>query len=148
MRRFRFHLGTLVMLVLLLGVGFAALRESNETWDCSTFSITLGLSFDLDPARRPSNRDEAGILARVRPVRLDYLGLSLVPSIESRLITTKVLAFSTPRCRGRSQRISRTSTTTDGNGPLRPQTIHIRNKAALFSKGYSGCRTEPTDGLA
>ena len=33
MRRFRFHLGTLVILVLLLGVGFAALRESDETWD-------------------------------------------------------------------------------------------------------------------
>src|ERR1017187_6400229 len=43
MRRFRFHLGTLVILVLLLGVGFAALRESNEIWDSSIFIITLGL---------------------------------------------------------------------------------------------------------
>ena len=55
MRRFRFHLGTLVILVLLLGVGFAALRESNEIWDSSIFSITLGASIDLDPARHPSN---------------------------------------------------------------------------------------------
>src|SRR5271166_1257131 len=41
MRRFRFHIGTLVILVLLLGVGFADLRESNETWDSSIFSLTL-----------------------------------------------------------------------------------------------------------
>ena len=40
MRRFRFHIGTLVILVLLLGVGFAALRESNETWDSSIFSLS------------------------------------------------------------------------------------------------------------
>ena len=44
MRRFRFHLGTLVILILLLGVGFAALRESNDTWDNSIFSITLACS--------------------------------------------------------------------------------------------------------
>ena len=43
MRRFRFHLGTLVILVLLLGVGFAALRESDETWDSIIFSLTLGV---------------------------------------------------------------------------------------------------------
>ena len=43
MRRFRFHIGTLVILVLLLGVGFAARRESNETWDSNIFSLTLGM---------------------------------------------------------------------------------------------------------
>ena len=32
MRRFRFHIRTLVIVVLFLGVGFAALRES---WDRS-----------------------------------------------------------------------------------------------------------------
>jgi hypothetical protein len=31
MRRLRFHIATLVILVLVLGVGFAALRESNDT---------------------------------------------------------------------------------------------------------------------
>jgi hypothetical protein len=43
MKRFRFHLGTLVILVLLLGVSFAALRESNDIWDSSIFSITIGV---------------------------------------------------------------------------------------------------------
>ena len=43
MRPFRFHIGTLLILVLILGVGFAALRESNEIWDSSIFSLTLGM---------------------------------------------------------------------------------------------------------
>ena len=55
MRRFRFHLGTLVIVVLVLGVGFAALRESNEIWDSGVFTLTLGVLLIFDPARRPSN---------------------------------------------------------------------------------------------
>ena len=41
MRRFRFHLGTLVILILFSGVGLAALRESNDKWDSSIFTLTL-----------------------------------------------------------------------------------------------------------
>jgi len=93
MRHFRFHIGTIVILILLLAVGFAALRESNATWDSSIFSLTLGVLLI------------AIVLAVHRPVSRrafwlgfalfgsTYLGLSLVPSIESRLITTKALAF-------------------------------------------------------
>jgi hypothetical protein len=43
MRRFRFHLGTLVILVLLLGVGFAGLKESSDLWDSAILSITIGV---------------------------------------------------------------------------------------------------------
>ena len=43
MRRFRFHLGTLVILVLVLGISFAALRESNEIWDSSVFTSLIGV---------------------------------------------------------------------------------------------------------
>ena len=93
MRHFRFHLGTLVILVLLMGVGFAALRESNEIWDSSIFSITLGvLLISILLAIHRTERT-TGILAGVRSVRLDLPGASLVPSIESRLITTKALAY-------------------------------------------------------
>ena len=41
MRRFRFRLGTLLILILVLGVGFAALRESNDTWDSGVFTLAL-----------------------------------------------------------------------------------------------------------
>ena len=70
MRRFRFHLGTLVILVLFLGVGFAALRESNETWNSITFSITLAvlLTSILLAIHRTGKR--TGILAGIRSVRV------------------------------------------------------------------------------
>jgi hypothetical protein len=41
MRRFRFHLGTLLLIILLVSVGFAALRESNETWQSSLFAVMI-----------------------------------------------------------------------------------------------------------
>ena len=41
MRRFRFHLGTLLLMVLVVGVGFAAHRVTNETWQSSLFAVTI-----------------------------------------------------------------------------------------------------------
>src|SRR5271166_5644353 len=93
MRRFRFHIGTLLLLVLILGVGFAALRESNETWDGSIFSITLGvLLISILLAIHRTEKRRAFWLGFAL-FGWTYLGLSLVPSIESRLLTTKVLGF-------------------------------------------------------
>jgi hypothetical protein len=93
MRRFRFHLGSLVIVVLLMGIGFAALRESNEIWDNSIFSITLGvLSISILLAIHRTEKRRAFWLGFAL-FGSAYLGLSLVPSIESRLITTEVLTF-------------------------------------------------------
>ncbi len=93
MRRFRFHLGTLVILVLLLGVSFAALRESNETWDSSIFSMTIGaLSISILLAIYRTDRRRAFWLGFAL-CGSTYLGLTLVPPVESRLITKKVLAY-------------------------------------------------------
>jgi hypothetical protein len=93
MRRFRFHLGTLVILVLILGIGFAALRESTETWDSITFGITLGtlvLSILLAIHRTESRR---AFWLGFALFGWAYLVPSLIPLIQSRLITTKALAF-------------------------------------------------------
>jgi hypothetical protein len=93
MKRFRFHLGTLVILTLLLGVGFAALRESNEMWDSSILSITLaGLMTSMLLAIHRTDERRAFWLGFAL-FGWTYLGLSLVPSIESRLLTSKVLAY-------------------------------------------------------
>jgi hypothetical protein len=93
MKRFRLHLGTLVMLVLILGVGFAALRESNETWDSIIFSMTLGVLFIsvLLAVHRTGQRRVFWLGFAL--FGSAYLGFSLVPSIEPRLITTKTLTF-------------------------------------------------------
>ena len=74
MRRFRFSIASLLVVVLYVAVGFAALRESNDLWESGVFTLTLGSPADLDPACRPPHRVQAGILDRVRPVRLDLPG--------------------------------------------------------------------------
>jgi cell division protein FtsW (lipid II flippase) len=43
MRSFRFHIASLVILVLGLGIAFAALRDSNDTWDSSVFALSVGV---------------------------------------------------------------------------------------------------------
>jgi hypothetical protein len=93
MRRFRLHLGTLVILVLLLGVGLAALRESNETWDSGIFSFTLGILLISIPLAIYRTEKRRAFWLGFTLFGWIYLGLSLVPSIESRLITTRAITF-------------------------------------------------------
>ena len=92
MRRFCFHLGTLVILVLILGVGFAALHESNETWDSITFSITLGVLLTSILLAFHRTEKRRAFWVGFALFGSAYLGLSLLPSIQRRLITTLALA--------------------------------------------------------
>jgi hypothetical protein len=93
MRRFRFRIGTLLVLIIALGVGFAALRESNDTWDSGVFTLALGalLVSILLAVHRTGKRRAFWIGFAL--FGWAYLGLPLVPPIESRLITTKALAL-------------------------------------------------------
>jgi hypothetical protein len=101
MKRFRFNIGTLVILVLFFGVGLAALRESNEIWDSSIFMLTLGvlLTSILLAIHRVEKRRAFWLGFAI--FGSAYLGLSLLPSIESRLITTKGLAYLDSKVPGR-----------------------------------------------
>jgi hypothetical protein len=93
MRRFRFHLGTLVLVVLVIGTGLAALRECNENWDSGVFTLVLTVllvSVLLAVHRTETRRAFWLGFALFGAV---YLGLSLVASIEPKLVTTKLLAF-------------------------------------------------------
>jgi hypothetical protein len=101
MRRFRFHIGTLVLLVLVLGVSFAALRESNDAWDSGVFTITVGvlLTSVLGAIHRTERRRAVWLGFAIFGTA--YLALSLIPSIESRLITTKALAYLDSKMPGR-----------------------------------------------
>ena len=93
MRRFRFRIGTLLILIMVLGIGFAALRESNDTWDSGVFTLMLGaLLVSILLAIHRFEKRRAFWLGFAL-FGCGYLALSLVPSIESRLLTTKALAF-------------------------------------------------------
>jgi hypothetical protein len=102
MHRIRFNIGNLLTIIFVLGVGFAGLRESNELWDGGVFTVTLGvllISILLAVHRTESRRAFWIGFALFGGV---YLGLSLVPTIESRLITTKTLAYLDSKVPGRS----------------------------------------------
>jgi di/tricarboxylate transporter len=43
MPKFRFTIASLLVLVLFVAVGFAALREASDLWDSGLFTLTLGV---------------------------------------------------------------------------------------------------------
>jgi hypothetical protein len=93
MRRLRFRIGTILILIIALGVGFAALRESSDIWDGGAFTLVLGaLLLSILLAIHRSGKKRA-FWVGFALFGWAYLGLSLVPPIESRLITTKALTY-------------------------------------------------------
>jgi hypothetical protein len=86
MRRLRFSIASLLMLVLFVAVAIGALREATDIWDSAVFSLTLGLLL------------VAVLLAVHRTDRIRafwvgfalfgsvYLAVSLVPQVKSRLL--------------------------------------------------------------
>jgi hypothetical protein len=93
MKRIRFTVASLFVVVLFVAVGFAALRESSDLWESGIFTAALGvllISILLAIHRTVKRRAFWMGFALFGSA---YLGLSLLPSIESGLITTKVLVF-------------------------------------------------------
>ncbi len=93
MKRFRFTIGSLLGVILVLGVGFAALRQSTDLWDSGLFTLTLAaLAISILLAVHRTEKRRAFWLGFALFGWI-YLGLSLVPSIESRLITSRALRY-------------------------------------------------------
>jgi hypothetical protein len=101
MKRIRFNIASLLIVILIVGVGFAALRESNNLWDSGLFTLTVGvllISVLLAVHRKEATR--AFWLGFVL-FGWSYLAVSLVPPIESRLITTRTLTHLDSKMPGR-----------------------------------------------
>src|SRR5262249_42018111 len=93
MKRIRLNIASLLLAVLVLGIGFAALRESNGIWDAGIFTLTVGMlliSVLLAVHRKEARR---AFWLGFALFGWSYMALSLVPPIESRLLTTKALAY-------------------------------------------------------
>jgi hypothetical protein len=93
MRRFRFHISGLLAVVLGLAVAFAALREATDLWDWGLFTAAAGLllvSVLLAVHRRDRKR---AFWLGFALCGWAYLAASLVPPVESRLLTTKGLYY-------------------------------------------------------
>jgi hypothetical protein len=93
MRRLRFTIGSLLGVVLFVAVAFAALREATDLWDGGVFSLTLlTLLSAVLLAIHCTDRKQAFWLG-FSLFGWVHLGASLVPPVESRLLTTKGLAY-------------------------------------------------------
>jgi hypothetical protein len=93
MKRIRFTIARLLVVVLFVAVGLAALMETSDLWESGIFTAALGvllISILLAIHRTVKRRAFWMGFALFGSA---YLGLSLLPSIESGLITTKVLVF-------------------------------------------------------
>ena len=55
MRRIRFNIANLLVIIFILGVGFAALREASDLWESGVFTLTLAALSNLDRPRHPSS---------------------------------------------------------------------------------------------
>jgi hypothetical protein len=101
MRNLRFNIANILGVIMFLGVGFAALRGANDYWDSGIFTLTLGVL--LVSILLAIHRTEAERAFWIGFALFGgcYLAMSLIPSIESRLLTTKGLAYLDSKVPGR-----------------------------------------------
>jgi hypothetical protein len=103
MRRIRLTIASLLVVVLLIAVGFAALRESSDLWESGIFSMTLVVLLASILLAIHRNDARRALWVGFALFGWTYLGLSLVPPIESRLVTTRALAYLDSKVPGRTQ---------------------------------------------
>jgi hypothetical protein len=99
--RIRFTIGSLLVLVLFLGVAFAALREASEIWDIAILNLAITaflVSILLAVHRGAAKR---AFWLGFALFGSTYLALSLLPSVEPRLLTSKALVFLDSKVPGR-----------------------------------------------
>src|SRR5438552_827548 len=101
MTRFRFSIAGLLLVTLFVAVAVAALRAADDAWDHGVFALTLLvlLTAILLTIHR-SGRKRAYWLGFAL-FGWVYLVASLIPPIESRLPTTKGLAYLDSKVPGR-----------------------------------------------
>ncbi len=93
MPKLRFKIANLLAIICILSVGFAALRESSDLWESGVFTLTVGvllISILLAVHRTAKKR---ALWLGFALFGSAYVGLSLLPSSQYRLITTKALVF-------------------------------------------------------
>ncbi len=103
MRRLRFSIGSLIGFILICGVGIAALKESSDLWERGTFTamVLVLLTSVLLAAHRGGQRRAFWVgFALFGGV---YLGMSMVPAVESRLVCSQGLAYLHSKIPGQSQ---------------------------------------------
>jgi hypothetical protein len=93
MRSLRFTIAGLIGVITFLGIGLAALREASELWDSGLFTLTLGVLLVAVLLAVHRREDRRAFWAGFALFGWGYMALSLVPSTEPRLLTTRALTY-------------------------------------------------------
>ena len=143
MRWFRFKIRSIIGLIVICGVALAALKESTDLWEKGVFSFTLLillLSVLFAVHRRGASQAFWLGFALFGSV---YLGLSLIPPIESRLISSQGLGYLHYRLPGQSAQNVVLTITTPTVGTMNVPTGSIASSPG----GGQGQLRVSTDGL-
>jgi hypothetical protein len=89
----RYYIGGILWAILIVAFGFAALREADDLWGSGLFSLTLGLLLAAVLLAVHRTGARRAFWLGFALFGWGYLSLSLVPSIEFRLITAQALAY-------------------------------------------------------
>jgi hypothetical protein len=101
MKRFRFTIANLLIIVLFLGIAFAALREASDIWDSAVFSLVQGtVLLSILRAIHGTGGGRAFWLG-FAICGGAYLWLSVMPLFEFRLVTTHALLYVDSKLPGR-----------------------------------------------
>jgi hypothetical protein len=131
MRRFRFSIAGLLVFIVICGIGFAALKESNDPWEHAVFSVTL-LAL-VTAVLLAVHRTEARRAFWLGFVVCGgcYLGFSLIPAIESRLASTLGLSYIHSKLPLQSANTLRLTVVASGasvlNAQPKPMTLTVNN---------------------
>jgi hypothetical protein len=125
MPKLRFNIASLVGVILVFGIGFAALRESSDLWESGVLALMIGvllISILLAVHRTESKR---AFWLGFALFGWAYMGLTFMPSVESRLITTRALHYLDAKVPGRAMVIYSTINRGTGSGTGNKQVYSI-----------------------
>jgi AcrB/AcrD/AcrF family len=91
MRDPRYNIASMLGAISFVAVGIVALREANDEWDSGLFSLTLGLLLNAMLLLVHRNEARRAFWIGFALFGWGYLSVSLISSIEPRLITTQAL---------------------------------------------------------
>ena len=139
MRWFRFKIRSIIGFIVICGVALAALKESTDLWEKGVFSVTLlillvAALFAIH--RRGASRAFWLGFALFGSV---YLGLSLIPAVEARLVSSQGLAYLHSRLPGQALETYAFTVSTMGSGSSNTQlsTLALSPSGSQLATGSS-----------
>ena len=139
MKRPRFTIAGLLVLILFLGVGLAALRGATDEWDSGVFGVTLALLLVSVLLAAHRTGDRRAYWLGFALFGGAYLLLSLVPPIESRLPTTRALAYLDSKVSDRAVSFTVAYTSSAPGGPANSvQTFAFAPSGSTMSTSTAG----------